>query len=91
VDGPKAIAAAAAITMSLVSGVVAVGANFGALGFTGASTVSSGSQTSVIATPSTAQPTTANTATSQRQHDDTTRAVQQNARSATSTRGEHDG
>ena len=32
----KAIAVAAAITMSLTSGVLAVGANFGAFGFGGA-------------------------------------------------------
>ena len=31
----KAIAVAAAVTMSLTSGVLAVGANFGALGFGG--------------------------------------------------------
>lgn len=74
-----AIAAAIAITMSLTSGVVAMGANAGVLGF--------GGTTSVAATPS-AVVSTVNQASRGHEQDDSARAIT-GADRATSTKGEH--
>jgi hypothetical protein len=87
----KAIAVAAAITMSLTSGVVALGTNFGALGFGGASNAAAASQNAVVATAPAAQPAAVNTTFREREHDDRARAAQAGANSAASTRGELNG
>jgi len=62
-DRPKAIAAAAAITMTLLSGVVAVGANTGALGIGSHPTPAVASPAPVAASQSTASQATANART----------------------------
>ena len=88
-DRKTAIAAALAITMSLTSGVVALGANAGALGFGGA--------TPVAATQSVVAPASARRSAGGRErrrsregeHDDGARSAQIGADRAASAKGEH--
>ena len=85
-----AIAAAVAITMSLTSGVVALSANAGALGF-GASTPVAATQTVIPFTARSVQPVTAKTAFREGGHDDGAGSNQLGADRVTSTKGEQNG
>lgn len=89
-DRHKAIAVAAAITMSLTSGLIAVGANVGALGFGGASRVSAPTQVSGVARAQGA-PSASPSSVQQRERDDSARAIESGADSAASARGENNG
>ena len=82
-----AIAAAVAITMSLTSGVVALSANAGALGF-GASPPVAATQTVAPSAAGSVQPVTAKAAF-EGGHDDGARSTQLGADRVTSTKGEH--
>lgn len=88
-DRRKAIALAGAVAMSLTSGVIALGANFGALGFGSAPRVAAATEVSVPTT-SGAQSKTA-PVFQEREHDDAARTTQSRANSADTTRGEHNG
>jgi hypothetical protein len=79
----KAIAVAAAVTMSLTSGVLAIGANFGALGFAGAAR-----QNPVVASARLSRSTAVNTTSRERERDDSARAAEPSDNGVTSTRGE---
>ena len=85
-----AIAAAVAITMSLTSGVVALSANAGALGF-GASTPVAATQTVIPSAARSVQPVTAKAAFRDGGHDDGARSTQLGADRVTSTKGEQNG
>ncbi len=84
-----AIAAALAITMSLGSGVVALSANAGALGF-GGSTPVAAMQSAVVPAPAGARLVAAKAAPREGEHDDSARTAQLGAERATSAKGEHD-
>jgi len=83
-DRKTAIAAAIAITMSVGSGAIALGANAGALGFSRPTPVAA-TQTVAPTAARGALPTTRSAASQQREHDDSARTNQ----SATSAKGEH--
>ena len=85
-DRRKAMAVAAALTMSVTSGVIALGANFGAFGVGGA-TSAAATQNSVP-TVGTGQPAAVQTALQQREHDDSARIIQLGADRAATTKGE---
>ena len=80
-----AIAAALAITMSVMSGVVAWSANAGALGFGGSTPVAA---TQRAVAPVT-QPVAAPASSRGGAHDDAARVAQADAERAVSTKGEH--
>jgi len=83
----KAIATAAAITMSLTSGVIAVGANFGSVGF-GASRGAAATH-SVVAVVAATPASGANSA--RRAGDDGIRTETPSAARSASTKGESNG
>ena len=88
-DRKTAIATALAITMSLTSGVIALSANAGALGF--------GSPAPIAATQNVVIPAAggvqaaAKTVSREGEHDDGARSAQVGADRAASTKGEHSG
>ena len=86
-DRRKAIAVAAAITMSLTSGVLAFGANFGAFG----AGSHAARQNPVVAAAPANQPPTAKAAFTERERGDSAGSDQQRVNNATSTRGEQNG
>ena len=92
-DRRKGIAVAAAITMSVTSAVVAVGANFGALGFGGASAGAVARPNAVVATAPApaARSAIVSTTYRERENDDGASAAQSGATVAESTRGESNG
>jgi hypothetical protein len=89
-DRKTAIAAALAITMSLTSGVVALSANAGALGF-GSSTPVAATQSVVASAAGSVQSATANAPLREGEHDDSARSVQLVADPSASTKGEQHG
>lgn len=85
-DRRKAIAVAAAVTMSLTSGVLAVGANFGVLGFGGNAVAAS---PKLVVTPArSSRSTVVNTTSRERERDESARAAQPGDNDETSARGE---
>ena len=89
-DRKTAIAAALAITMSLASGVVAVGANAGALGFGGSARVVS-APSGVTPAPGPVHSVVAKATPREGEHDDRARSAQVSADGSASTKGEHYG
>jgi hypothetical protein len=75
VDRKTAIAAALAITMSVASGAVALGANAGALGFGGSTPVAS-TQSIVVPAAGPIRSVAAKAAVGEGEHDDGARSVQ---------------
>jgi hypothetical protein len=88
-DRKTAIAAAVAITMSLSSGVIALSANAGALGF-GVSTPVAATQTVIPSAARSVQPVPAKAAFREGGQDDGARSTQLGAARATNSRGEQD-
>lgn len=87
----KAIAVAAAITMSLTSGVLAAGANFGAFGFGGAA-VAARQNTVAVPAPTSATPrAVVNTSLPERERDNSARLTEPIANRPALTRGEQNG
>jgi hypothetical protein len=84
-DRKTAIAAAIAITMSVGSGAIALGANAGALGFSRPAPVAA-TQTVAPTAAGGARPTTRTAASHQRELDDSARTTDQ---TSTSAKGEH--
>ena len=82
----KAIAVAAAVTMSLTSGVLAVGANVGALGFGGNAVAAR--QNPVVTPARSVRSTAVNTTSRERERDDSAGAAEPSDNGVTSTRGE---
>ena len=85
-----AIAAALAITMSLSSGVVALSANAGALGF-GSSAPVAATQSAVAPVAGGVRTAVAPAAFREVEHDDGARFVQIGADHSATTKGEHSG
>ncbi len=89
-DRRKAIAIAAAVAMSLTSGVVALGANLGAFGFAGASGAATATQVSAVPGTPGAQPKSENRV-QQRENDDSAHATESRANGAAETKGQDNG
>lgn len=85
----KAIAIAAAVAMSLTAGVIALGANVGALGFGGTPNAGTATQVSVVATPTVS--TKVENRLQQRENDDTTSATELGSNGAANTKGQDHG
>ena len=85
-DRRKALAVAAALTMSVTSGVVAIGANFGAFGLGSAAPAAVTQIVSPAAATSSAQ--ASNSSTPSREHDDSARATELSAARAEQTKGQ---
>ena len=86
----KAIAVAAAITMSLTSGVLAFGANFGAFGFGGGTGALAAKQNSVVAAASANSSATAKATYTEHERGEGA-GSDHLASDATSTRGNENG
>lgn len=86
----KAIAIAAAVAMSLTSGVIALGANVGALGFGGLSNAGTATRVSVVTATSGVRSKTENRL-QPRENDDTSRATELRADGAANTKGQDHG